>query len=73
MNAPSKPLPLDLPPMEAEAVDELPSGGGWQYEPEYDGFRCLAYRHGPELHLQSKSGKPLARYFPEVANGGAGS
>ena len=56
-----------LPPMEAKSVDALPSGEGWQYEPKWDGFRCLAFRDGAEIELQSKSGKPLARYFPEVA------
>ena len=62
-------LPLDLPPMEAEAVDDLPAGAGWQYEPKYDGFRCLAHRHGGRVHLQSKNQKPLERYFPEIAQG----
>ncbi len=55
--------------MEAASVDELPSGGGWQYEPKYDGFRCLAHRQGSHTHLQSKNQKPLERYFPEVAAG----
>jgi ATP-dependent DNA ligase len=59
MDAAPTQLPLDLPPMEAESVDELPSGVGWQYEPKYDGFRCLAHRHGKRVHLQSKSPKPL--------------
>jgi ATP-dependent DNA ligase len=57
-----------LPPMEAKLVDSLPDGGGWQYEPKWDGFRCLVFRDGPEVHLQSKSGKPLGRYFPEVVD-----
>jgi ATP-dependent DNA ligase len=52
--------------MEAKSVGELPDGGGWQYEPKWDGFRCLVFRSGSEIELQSKSGKPLARYFPEV-------
>jgi ATP-dependent DNA ligase len=52
--------------MEALLVDELPAGSGWQFEPKWDGFRCLAFRSGKEVHLQAKSGKPLARYFPEV-------
>ena len=69
MTSASTPLSLDLPPMEAEAVDELPSGPGWQYEPKYDGFRCLAHRRGGRVHLQSKNQKPLERYFPEVAQG----
>src|SRR3954462_12279132 len=58
-----------LPPMEAKLVDLLPQGGGWQYEPKWDGFRCLVYRDGGEVHLQSKAGKPLGRYFPEVVDG----
>ena len=61
-------LSLDLPPMEAETVDELPAGPGWQFEPKYDGFRCLAHRRGGRVHLQSKNQKPLERYFPEVAH-----
>jgi ATP-dependent DNA ligase len=56
-----------LAPMEALLAAELPDGDGWQYEPKWDGFRCLARRHGEEVTLTSKSGKPLARYFPEVA------
>src|SRR5438270_6168351 len=54
-------------PMEALLAAELPEGHGWQYEPKWDGFRCLARRDGDEVTLTSKSGKPLARYFPEVA------
>ena len=69
MSSASTPLSLDLPPMEAEAVDELPAGPGWQFEPKYDGFRCLAHRRGGRVHLQSKNQKPLERYFPEVARG----
>jgi ATP-dependent DNA ligase len=61
------PLPLDLPPMEARLVDDLPDGPGWQFEPKWDGFRCLAFRAGTEVELRAKSGKPLARYFPEMA------
>lgn len=53
--------------MEALLATELPQGGGWQYEPKWDGFRCIARRDGDEVTLTSKSGKPLARYFPEVA------
>ena len=52
--------------MEALLATELPEGGGWQYEPKWDGFRCIARRDGDEVTLTSKSGKPLARYFPEV-------
>lgn len=51
--------------MEAATVDELPLGWEWQYEPKWDGFRCVIFRDGNNVYLQSKS-KPLARYFPEV-------
>jgi ATP-dependent DNA ligase len=53
--------------MEALLAAELPHGHGWQFEPKWDGFRCLARRNGDEVTLTSKSGKPLARYFPDVA------
>ena len=61
-------LPLKRPylPMEAQSVAEVPEGPEWQYEPKWDGFRCLVFRDGDEIDLQSKSGQPLARYFPEV-------
>src|SRR5690606_28330922 len=59
-------LPLDTPPMEATTAEALPTGEGWQYEPKWDGFRCLAYKAGPEVDLRAKSGKPLGRYFPEM-------
>jgi ATP-dependent DNA ligase len=60
------PLPLTLEPMEALSVDEIPVGAEWQYEPKWDGFRCIAFRNGDNVHLQSKSGQPLERYFPEL-------
>src|SRR5216684_1563433 len=60
------PLKQPYPPMEARSVAQLPSGADWQYEPKWDGFRCLAFRDGDRIELQSKSGQPLARYFPEV-------
>ena len=53
--------------MEARSVDEIPAGHDWQYEPKWDGFRCLAFRDGDKIFLQSKNGQPLARYFPDVA------
>jgi ATP-dependent DNA ligase len=62
--APATPLP-----MEARLVPELPEGTGWQFEPKWDGFRCLAFKAGGEVELLSKSGKPLGRYFPEVVAG----
>jgi len=52
--------------MEALSADAIPKGTQWQYEPKWDGFRCLAFRDGDDVYLQSKSGQPLARYFPEV-------
>jgi ATP-dependent DNA ligase len=56
-------------PMEARSVDELPAGPEWQYEPKWDGFRCLVFRDGATVTLMSKSGQPLGRYFPEVVDG----
>jgi ATP-dependent DNA ligase len=53
--------------MEALLVEQLPDEPGWQFEPKWDGFRCLALKVGQTVELWSKSGKPLARYFPEVA------
>jgi ATP-dependent DNA ligase len=53
--------------MEARSVDSLPRGAEWQYEPKWDGFRCLLIRSGDRLRMQSKSGRDLVRYFPEVA------
>jgi ATP-dependent DNA ligase len=52
--------------MEARSVDEIPTGTQWQYEPKWDGFRCLVFRDGGKVELQSKSGQPLTRYFPEL-------
>jgi len=53
--------------MEARQVEALPTGKGWQYEPKWDGFRCLAVRDGKNVELIGKSGKSLTRYFPEVS------
>ena len=60
------PLSRDTPPMEAKSVEALPTDAGWQFEPKWDGFRCLAWRDGANVDLRAKSGKPLGRYFPEV-------
>ncbi|HEU5039214.1 MAG TPA: ATP-dependent DNA ligase [Gemmatimonadales bacterium] len=67
-------LPIEYPyePMEAEAAAVLPSGAEWQYEPKWDGFRCLAFRDGDRIRIQSKAGKPLERYFPDVVESLAG-
>ena len=62
------PLPRSFAPMEARLVSDLPSDPGWRFEPKWDGFRCLAFRVDDEVDLRSKSGKPLARYFPDVAS-----
>ena len=61
-------LPLQPPfaPMEAQLVERIPTGPAWQYEPKWDGFRCLAFRDGEHVELQSKAGQPLTRYFPEI-------
>src|SRR5438309_11516723 len=55
-----------FPPMEALPVHEIPIGDEWQYEPKWDGFRCLVFRDHQKVELQSKAGQPLARYFPEL-------
>jgi ATP-dependent DNA ligase len=55
-----------LPPMEALSVAAVPEGPEWQYEPKWDGFRCLIFRHGKTIALQSKAGRSLSRYFPEI-------
>jgi ATP-dependent DNA ligase len=52
--------------MEAKMFETIPIGEGWQYEPKWDGFRCLAFRDGEQVVLQSKAGQPLTRYFPEL-------
>jgi ATP-dependent DNA ligase len=62
-----KPHPLaETEPMEAKLVDALPVEAGWQFEPKWDGFRAIASRLGEHVELRSKSGKSLARYFPEI-------
>jgi ATP-dependent DNA ligase len=63
-------LPIEppFPPMEAKSVRDLPTGDDWAWEPKWDGFRCIAFRDGDDIELQSKSGRPLARYFPEVVD-----
>src|SRR5437870_6243119 len=58
--------PVPLAAMEARSVDAIPRGAEWQYEPKWDGFRCLLSRQGEKVDLRSKSGEDLARYFPEL-------
>ena len=62
------PIPLTPPllPQLARSRTTLPTGGGWAYEPKWDGFRSIAFVDGDELYLQSRNGKPLLRYFPEL-------
>ncbi len=62
----SPPLSKRYQPMEAMPARDLPIGPEWQYEPKWDGFRCLAFRDHKRIDLMSKSGKPLTRYFPEL-------
>src|ERR1700759_3873893 len=62
----SLPLHPPIEPQLARGKTELPDGDGWVYEPKYDGFRALAFVDGEELLLQSRGGKPLQRYFPEL-------
>ncbi len=62
-------LPLQPPikPQLARSAKELPRGEGWRYEPKWDGFRTIAFRDGDDVQLQSRGGKPMNRYFPDVA------
>lgn len=63
------PLPVNTAPMEAKLTDAIPSGDGvWQYEPKWDGFRCLAFKAHDAVDIRAKSGKPLGRYFPELVD-----
>ncbi len=61
-------LPLKPPvkPQLARAAKDLPADGGWRFEPKWDGFRTIVFRDGDDVHLQSRNGKPMNRYFPEV-------
>jgi ATP-dependent DNA ligase len=61
---PAPPAPFE--PMEARLADSLPEGEGWQFEPKWDGFRCLAVKRPNGVELYAKSGKPLGRYFPDI-------
>src|SRR5438874_1848282 len=65
------PLSTSYQPMHALLVSELPSGEQWQYEPKWDGFRCLVFKDSgaaKPVQLMSKNGQPLARYFPELVS-----
>jgi ATP-dependent DNA ligase len=54
------------PPMEAKRASVIPRGDTWQFEPKWDGFRAIVFRDHDDVHIQSKAGQPLARYFPEL-------
>ena len=60
------PLSPPLAPQLARSAKELPEGDGWRYEPKWDGFRTIVFRDGDDVHLQSRNGRPMNRYFPEV-------
>jgi ATP-dependent DNA ligase len=62
----SLPITPPVPPQLARPRAKLPDGEGWAYEPKWDGFRALAFVDGDETYLQSRNGKPLSRYFPEL-------
>src|ERR1051326_1061095 len=66
------PSSKSLVAMEARSVDAMPRGDQWQYEPKWDGFRCLVRRDGAKVALQSKSGEDLTRYFPELVEAALG-
>lgn len=59
-------VPTNLRPMESRLVDALPRDPGWQFEPKWDGFRCLVFREGRDVELKAKSGKSLNRFFPDI-------
>ena len=60
------PLSPPIKPQLARSAKELPDGDDWRYEPKWDGFRTIVFRDGDEIRLQSRNGKPMNRYFPEV-------
>ena len=60
------PFAPPLEPMLSTAADRLPEGSGWLFEPKWDGFRTLVFRDGDEIMIQSRDGKPMNRYFPEL-------
>jgi ATP-dependent DNA ligase len=62
----SLPLSPPIQPQLAKSARELPAGDDWCYEPKWDGFRTIVFRDGDEVHLQSRNGKPMNRYFPDV-------
>ncbi|HEY6482988.1 MAG TPA: ATP-dependent DNA ligase [Steroidobacteraceae bacterium] len=67
-SASARRVPLSIEPMEARLVEQLPQEGRWQFEPKWDGFRCLGFRLRNRVELRAKSGKSLSRYFPEIVD-----
>jgi ATP-dependent DNA ligase len=61
------PLSPPVPPQLARTAKALPTGDGWAFEPKWDGFRAIAFVDGDEAYLQSRNGRPLTKYFPELA------
>jgi ATP-dependent DNA ligase len=72
MPALTLPVAPPFPPMEARSVTEVPEDPQWEYEPKWDGFRCLLFRDGNKVELQSKACRPLTRYFPELVAAATG-
>jgi ATP-dependent DNA ligase len=66
MRAMALPLAPPIKPQLAKSARELPEGDEWRYEPKWDGFRTIVFKDGDEVHLQSRGGKPMNRYFPDV-------
>ena len=66
------PLASPYPPMDALSSSEIPLGTEWQYEPKWDGFRCIAFRDQASVELQSKAGQPLSAIFPGARPGVTG-
>src|SRR6266498_4145039 len=64
--AKSPPIAPPIEPMLAKLAEELPAGGGFLYEPKWDGFRAIVFRGGPDVYIQSRDSRPLDRYFPEL-------
>ena len=62
----SLPVQPPIEPMLAALSDQIPIGPGWRYEPKWDGFRAIVFRDGDQVHLASRKGQPLERYFPEL-------
>jgi len=63
---PSYPIAPPVEPMLAKISDTIPSGGGYLFEPKWDGFRAIVFRSGADLYIQSRDLRPLDRYFPEL-------